>query len=307
MTRYLPEGSRLYTVENQAALHSIPAMEAAMRAGDILEARAVMCDNAHNLTVQLPCMRGWIPREEGAVGISEGTTKDIALIARAGKPVCFRILRIETDENGQPYALLSRRIVQEECWDQYLSQLCPGDIIPACVTHLERFGAFVDVGCGIPSLLPIDTISVSRIAHPRDRFTIGQSILAVVRQVEPQRLHLTHRELLGTWEENAARFSPGQTVAGIIRSVETYGIFVELTPNLAGLAEPHEGASQGQYASVYIKAILPEKLKIKLILIDSFDCADPPALPHYFIQQGHITQWRYTPESSNRIIETIFS
>ena len=227
---YAPEGSRLHTPENQAALRSISAMEHAMHTGMILEARAVLCDSSHNLAVSLPCMRGIIPREEGAMGIAEGTTKDIALIARAGKPVCFRILRIEEDASGLPVAILSRRIVQEECWKQYLSHCTPGDILPAVVTHLEKFGAFVDIGCGIPSLLPIDTISVSRIAHPRDRFTVGQSIRVIVRQVEPGRIHLTHRELLGTWAENAAMFSAGQTVAGIIRSVESYGVFVELSP-----------------------------------------------------------------------------
>lgn len=306
--RYSPEGSRIYTPENQAALQSISAMEHAMRTGMILEARAVLCDSGHNLTVQLPCMRGWIPREEGAMGIDDGSTRDIALIARAGKPVCFRILRIEQTTDGKPAAILSRRIVQEECWAQYLSRCRPGDILPATVTHLEKFGAFVDIGCGIPSLLPIDTISVSRIAHPRDRFTIGQSIRAVVRMTEPKRIHLTHRELLGTWEENAALFSAGQSVAGIIRSVESYGIFVELTPNLAGLAEPYEGAAAGQCASVYIKAILPDKMKVKLILIDTFAQTDPPQPLHYFIPetQTHLAHWQYTAPTSRRIIETQF-
>ena len=202
----------------------------------------------------------------------------------------------------------SRRAVQEECWEQYLSRRRVGDILPAVVTHLEKFGAFVDIGCGIPSLLPIDTISVSRISHPRDRFVIGQKIRAVVRQTEPHRIHLTHRELLGTWEENAAAFSAGQTVAGIIRSVESYGVFVELAPNLAGLAEPCEDAVAGQCASVYIKAILPEKMKVKLILIDTFAQTDPPQPPRYFVpeSQTHLDYWRYTPESSPRIIETDF-
>ena len=47
--------------------------------------------------------------------------------------------------------------------EHYISKLIPGDIIPARITHLEAFGAFADIGCGIVSLLPIDTISVSRI------------------------------------------------------------------------------------------------------------------------------------------------
>ncbi len=307
MNQYLPEGLRLHTAENRAALHSVAAMKEAMAAGTILEARAVLCDCSHNLTVPLPCMRGWIPREEGAIGIADGTTRDIALIARAGKPVCFRILRIETDEAGEPVAILSRRAVQKECWENYLSKCRLGDILPATVTHLERFGAFVDIGCGIPSLLPIDTISVSRISHPKDRFVVGQSIRVIVRQIEPDRIYLTHRELLGTWEENAALFAVGQTVAGMVRSVETYGIFVELTPNLAGLAEPHEDVRAGQCARVHIKAILPEKMKVKLNLIDAFDCDDPPAAMHYFVTDPHIDRWQYTPNVAKRMIETVFT
>ena len=124
---------------------------------------------------------------------------------------------------------------------EYVSTLVPGDIVNARITHLETFGAFADIGCGIVSLLPIDMISVSRIDHPRERFSVGMDITAVIKAIDNGRISLTHKELLGTWEENAALFSPGETVAGIIRSVESYGAFVELTPNLAGLAEIKEG------------------------------------------------------------------
>ena len=55
------------------------------------------------------------------------------------------------------------------------------------------------------------------------------------------RFVLTIRELLGTWAENAARFTVGETVVGIVRSVEEYGTFVEIAPNLAGLAESRGG------------------------------------------------------------------
>ena len=102
------------------------------------------------------------------MGIAEGTTKDIALIARAGKPVCFRILRIEEDASGLPVAILSRRIVQEECWKQYLSHCTPGDILPAVVTHLENSAhlwtsAAASRPCSpsIPSPSPVSPIPVT--------------------------------------------------------------------------------------------------------------------------------------------------
>lgn len=307
MTEYLPEGSRLHTPENIAAIRTPKGLQEAIQKGTILEAFASVCDSNHNLIVDLPCMKGIIPRIEGAMGIAEGTTRDIALIARAGKPVCFRVLRIEIDSNGNPVAILSRRIVQELCWKEYLSSLSPGDIIPAKVTHMERFGGFVDIGCGIPSLIPIDAISVSRISHPSDRFRVGQSIKVIIKGISGQRICLSHKELLGTWEENASMFSAGETVAGIIRSVESYGVFIELTPNLAGLAEPKTQVSPGQYASVYIKALIPEKLKVKLIIVDIFEKEMPDKPLIYFIKDSHISHWKYTPENSSKIIETNFS
>lgn len=296
MRSFLPEGSLLHTAANQTAIQTMEGLRQAMQTGQILEARAIACDSSYNLLVDLPGIRGIIPHQEGAMGIPEGTTRDIALISRAGKPVCFQVMDFTLDEQQRPLVLLSRRRVQELCWKTYLSLLHPGDIIPAKVTHLERFGCFVDIGCGIPSLIPIDTISVSRIAHPKDRFVAGQSIRAIVRSVGETQICLSHKELLGTWEENAAQFSAGETVVGIVRSVESYGIFVELSPNLAGLAELKEQVLPGQCASVYIKALIPEKMKVKLVLVDVFENDLPPTPLHYFVQQSHLSGWQYAPD-----------
>jgi transcriptional accessory protein Tex/SPT6 len=68
----------------------------------------------------------------------------------------------------------------------YISKLIPGDIIPAKVTHLEQFGAFVDIGCGIPSLIPIDAISISRISHPVDRFVPNQDIKVIIKKFQAE-------------------------------------------------------------------------------------------------------------------------
>ena len=56
----------------------------------------------------------------------------------------------------------------------------PGAVLPARVTHLESFGAFVDLGCGVTSLIPLENISVARIPHPGVRFRVDQDILAAV-------------------------------------------------------------------------------------------------------------------------------
>ncbi len=100
--------------------------------------------------------------------------------------------------------------------DYFMTKLSPGEILWCRVTRLECFGAFVDIGRGIPSFIGIENISVSRIRHPADRFRLGQLIPAVVTEIDRvlNRVSLSHKELLGTWEENAAFFNAGDTVEG---------------------------------------------------------------------------------------------
>lgn len=220
------------------------------------------------------------------------------MISRVNKIVCFKVRELNYGSDGSLTAKLSRREAQEECQRNYIEKLRAGDIIEAKVTHLEQFGSFVDIGCGIPSLIPIDTISVSRISHPSDRMRVGQMIYAAVKSNESARICLTHKELLGTWEENAADYEVGETVSGIDRSVESYGIFVELTPNLAGLAETRDGITAGMHVSVYIKAIIPEKMKVKLVIVDSCDSHDEVLDFKYRFRESHINKWAVTRPSN---------
>ncbi|MBQ9507565.1 MAG: S1 RNA-binding domain-containing protein [Clostridia bacterium] len=307
MRMFYPEGALLGRAENRAALAGISALRDAMLKGTVLEARAVKCDREHDLHVSLGCMEGVIPREEGAIGIAEGDVRDIALISRVGKPVQFTVTAIRRAEAGRYEARLSRRQAQEKCVAEYLDTLSSGDVIDAVVSHMESFAAFCDVGAGVNALLPIDSISVSRIPHPSARFFTGQRIKAVVRaRDEKGRIILTHKELLGTWEENAARFQVGETVPGIIRSVENYGVFVELTPNLAGLAEYAEGYTVGSECAAYIKSMLPDRMKLKLIIVDAGDEKPPEQKMEYFFQGAHMDRFLYSPPGCVKVIETVF-
>ena len=246
MMSYLPEGFLINTAENKYYLSSLENFCKAHTDGVTLEARVTCCDCHHNLHIDFGFIKGIIPREECAMGIKEGTIRDIAIISRVNKPVVFTIEKIDFAD-GEKTAYLSRRSVQEAFTQNRLSQLMPGDVIDAKITHL-----------------------------------------------------------VGTWEENAASFKVGETVSGIIRSIESYGVFVELTPNLSGLAEYTDSVDEGDYASIYIKSIIPEKMKFKLIIVDSFKAEYTKEKPIYFINDNHIDYFRYSPEKSLKIIETVF-
>ena len=301
MRTFCPEGQLI----KKHTLLNLNAINEAIISGEIFEGIATVCDNNYNLIVDMGIMKGVILKEEGAIGVKEGKVKEIALISRVGKPVCFVIKKLLYDDNGKPYCLLSRKQAQEQGL-KYIHNLPVGSVVKAKITHLESFGAFCDIGCGNIALLPIDAISVSRISHPSDRFSVGDNIRVIIKNIDEKgRISLSHKELLGTWLENANRFKAGQTVSGVVRSVEEYGVFVELAPNLAGLAEPKNNVKVGQTASVYIKSIIPEKMKIKLIIIDSFFGDNDKAFDYYY-NEDFIDKWQYSPDCSIKTVVSLF-
>lgn len=310
MNEYKPEGMLYKTERNKELTESKDGLAYAQSKGIILEGRVSLCDHNMDLHINLGGIKGIIPKSEVIYSPFGEEIKDIAILTRVGKVAAFKVTSIIKTPTGEWCAYLSRRQAQKECYESYTSKLGAGDVIQSKITHIENFGAFLDVGCGIISLLTIDSISVSRIAHPSQRLTVGDLIWTVVKSVDQDgRIFTSERELLGSWEENAARFSEGQTVRGIIRSIENYGIFVELMPNLAGLAEYRDDVAVGQSAAVYIKSIIPEKMKIKLIIIDSQFSEYTPEPLEYFVDietVSHISSWQYSPPSCKRVIKSVF-
>lgn len=305
---FLPEGRLIATPENQTACATKRGLLHAMESRQILEGYATLCDAEHNLIVSLGEFTGIIPRKEAAIGIEDGSTRDIAILSKVGKPIAFTVETVES-EAGILRPILSRQNAQKMARSFLMDTLEPGMVIPATVTHLEPFGAFVDIGCGLPSMIGIEHISVSRISNPGERFTLGQEIFVIVLAVQPEqdRVILSHKELLGTWMENIQSFSAGMTVPGYVRGIKDYGAFIELSPNLSGLAELRGDLLEGDRVSVYIKAILLARMKIKLLAIERLPREMTPPPLRYFITEGNLTHWRYAPPGIEKIgLETTF-
>jgi len=279
----------------------------AANTGQVLCAKPLVYEKGVGLHFNLGGFKAVMPVNETAFSPSDVTVKEAAIITRVNKNVCFVVSDIKNTATGT-VIYLSRKEVQKKAYNNYVAKLQPGDVIPCCVTHVDSFGVFCDIGCGITALMPIDFMSVSRINSPADRFYAGQNIFACVKNVDENgRIVLTHKELLGTWLENAQLFKPQSVATGIVRSIEEYGIFIELMPNLAGLAESCEGIKIGDAVNVYIKSILPEKMKVKLVIISKAENSMPSKEIKYFITEGHIDFWRYSTDSGIKNIYTDFT
>lgn len=288
---------------------SLSLLKEAVETGEILEAVPQRCDINQTLHFNLNGISARMERSKAIAPWISGASRSISIISKVGKQICFTVESVDSDEKGAPIVWLNRRSVQDRAMDWFLEHLEPGMVLTCCVTHLETFGVFLDIGCGIIAMLPIENISVSRISHPKDRFYPGQKILAAVLSIdrEKRRITMTHRELLGTWMENASFFRSGETVQGIVRSTQAYGSFVELAPNLSGLTDIHDGLKPGDGVSVFIKSMDPSRMKIKLQLIEKLsNIPETKGLP-YRVTDGALTHWIYSPPGCSKVVETVFT
>ena len=304
MNIYKPEGFNV----NKKVTYSIDEIRNAFSNGIILEGKAVKSDNKLNLFINLgKNIVGIIPYSEFELS-SKGATKSIAVLSKVGKIVSFKVTDID-EENGQYTVTLSRKAAQIECKEQFIDKLTPGDIIDVRITHIEDYGLFCDIGCGHIALLPIENMCIARIIEPKKTLKYVKRLKAAIKLIDENgKITLTHKELMGTWEDEVSQFEVGDTVIGTVRSIEEYGVFVELSPNLTGLAEPITGVEPGDKVSVYVKGILPEKMKVKLVIVnsDSQDKVNNRPFYNYKHTQGRIDEWVYSPAVADRKIFTKF-
>ena len=174
---YLPEGL------SAPPLYTLEMLRRAVSDDTVLEGTVQRCDGDLNLYLQLGSTFAKIPREEVTAPWISGADREIAVLSRVGKQVCFTVESLSADAKGAPTALLSRRKVQEQAMEEMRRGLKPGAVVVGKVVRMEPFGAFVDIGRGIVALLPTEYISAARIRHPNERFRVGQKILAVSRSL----------------------------------------------------------------------------------------------------------------------------
>ena len=236
---------------------------------EILQGLVSKCDDNYNLYIKFEDgLVGKIPRSEVEAIKTEnnGLPKTNLCSGKVHKFVQFKIKDIENDE-----LILSRKEVQKEAINWIKNDLEIGQKVDGIVKNIKPYGAFIEIGGGIVGLVHIEDLSVARIKSPYERIKIGQKVEIVVKSInrEQGKVILSYKEILGSWEENASKFTVGTKVKGKVRETEKNrnGIFIELTPNLVGMAEYEDGLEYGQDVDVYIKKIDYDKKKVKLLIV----------------------------------------
>lgn len=307
MSKLFFEGDLLQAPSNKESLASLNAIIDVAENESILEDRPYKCDRDGTLYFRLneDCI-GIIERGEFELNFIDHLPKKSTISRRVNQPTCFVALEVSSlYHNGHVVVKLSRKRAQEKCYDDFIGKMIADEVISGRIVRTFPTYTLVDVGAGITGMLPRNSICVSRSLNTSERFNVGQDIYAkIVRFDDFGRPVLSHKELLGTWEENAKLFSTGETVCAVARNTiplantEKRGLFIELLPNLCGLAEidPNLTINFGQEVTARIRSISQEKQKIKLDIINIFPDYATSGSFYYWITSGVAKDWMYKKE-----------
>ncbi len=229
-----------------------------------------------------------VPGLEGMVHISELNWSRVDKPEDAVSPgdiVDVKVLRIESGDKGRRIAL-SMKQVSGNPWDRVSDEIQVGQKLTGKVIRCAPFGAFVEIRPGIDGLVHISEMSYTkRVLDPQDIVQPGQTISVMVKEVDldKRRIGLSIRDAEGDpWLEVTEKFTPGQSVTGVVEKQEKFGLFVSLTPGIVGLL-PMSVISRSDQSStlrkmkpgagitVVIDTIKAGERKISLGLGDSAD------------------------------------
>lgn len=312
MRRFTPE----YLSEQHREVKSISELEDAIQSGKIIEALVTSCSD--DLTLELSLGKdiiGTVSFSEIEYRVDNTEIKPIVALSKVGRHIKVIPKSFTQNEEGKYIVECSRKEVQQQCYINKISWLVPGDVVDARVLRIENYGIFCDIGCGIVALLPTNLISVTHIVNSKELLSDTRAIRVVIKDIQSDgKIQLSHRELIGTWDEESSKFKVGQTVCGTVLSVEEYGVFIRLSQNLSGLASVPSSdikLKTGDVVSVHIGTIANHTMKVKLNIVGKIDNCDEIMKFNYYGDREtsyHIDNWIYTSQNnkSKKYIETVF-
>ncbi|MFA6131903.1 MAG: S1 RNA-binding domain-containing protein [Patescibacteria group bacterium] len=150
---------------------------------------------------------------------------------------------IDVNENEEKL-IVSEKSVWEERQKDLISRYRVGDKVMGEITALADFGAFVRFDT-LEGLVHISEIAWQRIDHPRDLLKVGQQVEAEIIGIEGSKIFLSMKKLVDDpWKRIQEEYKIGDTVKGKVLKINPFGFFVELTPEIHGLAHVSELSNQ---------------------------------------------------------------
>jgi small subunit ribosomal protein S1 len=157
-------------------------------------------------------------------------------VVEVGQELDVKVLKFDRERHRVSLGL---KQLSEDPWSDLPRRYAPGTRMFGHVTNITDYGCFVEIEDGVEGLVHSSemdwankTVNPSRFVH------IGQEVEVMVLAIDPERRRISLGVKQCTpnpWEDFSANHEKGERIAGIIKSITDFGIFVGLDGGIDGL------------------------------------------------------------------------
>ena len=160
-----------------------------------------------------------------------------------GKTMEFKVVKINPEFKNvvvSHKALIEADIEGQK--KEIIAQLEKGQVLEGTVKNITSYGVFIDLG-GVDGLIHITDLSWSRVNHPSEVLSDGQTVKVVILDFDDEktRIQLGMKQLEAhPWDALSADLNVGDQLKGKVVVLADYGAFVEVAPGVEGLIHVSE-------------------------------------------------------------------
>ncbi len=164
---------------------------------------------------------------------------------------------------------------REKLQKELFAKIKEGDMIEGTVKNITDFGLFIDLG-GVDGLLHITEMSWGRIESPKKLYKVGDSIKAMIKEINGEKVALTLKfPESNPWLNAAEKFAVGNVIEGKVARMTDFGAFIEIEAGIdallhvsqiskAHVEKPADALKIGQVITAKVVDFNEESKKISL-------------------------------------------
>ena len=212
--------------------------------------------------VDLGGVEGLVPMKE----LSYRRDVKPADVVKEGDAVEVLVREIDWERNR---ISLSLRAAQADPFAQAATRYPVGSTVHGKITHIEPFGAFVELEPGVEGLIPIGALGNGRrISSPREVVAEGQEMDLQVESVDTERRRMSLRPFDARLASmQPASLAPGARVEGLVEGYKPFGVFVRLSESQTGLLHISEtDIGKGGNPEARLERAFPPGSKIEVVV-----------------------------------------
>jgi small subunit ribosomal protein S1 len=198
-------------------------------------------------------------------------------IVTVGQEIDVKVLKFDRERNRVSLGL---KQLGEDPWVDIKRRYPENTKVKAVITNLTDYGCFAELEEGVEGLVHVSEMDwTNKNIHPSKIVQLGDEVEVMILDIDQERRRISlglKQCQQNPWDTFAEKFQKGDRIAGNIKSITDFGIFIGLEGDIDGLVhlsdiswdEPGEAAvrqyTKGDKLDTVILSIDPERERISL-------------------------------------------